>query len=236
MSEKKPTIYGYCRISRKVQNIERQIRNIKEVAPNAVIVQEAYSGRTLDRPQWKKLLDKVKPGDTIIFDSVSRMSRNAEEGIQIYMDLFDKGVNLVFLKERYIDTATYRQALNSNIASVGEALADIYITATNDALKLLAKRQIEQAFEQAQKEVDDLRQRTSEGLKSAALKGKRIGTERGRKLNVKKAQLAKIAIQKYSKDFDGSLNDVECIKIIGVARNTYYKYKREIIVERSTSL
>lgn len=230
-----PAVYGYCRISRKVQNVERQIRNIKEFAPNAVIVQEAYSGRTLDRPQWKKLLDKVKPGDTIVFDSVSRMSRNAADGIEIYMRLFDNNVSLVFLKERFIDTDTYRQALQNGIESVGNDIADIYIKATNEVLKLLAKRQIQHAFEQSQKEVDDLRQRTSEGLKTAQLNGKRVGTESGRKLNVKKAEPAKALILKYSKDFDGTLSDVDCLKLVNISRNTYYRYKRELRERQNNS-
>ena len=76
--------YGYCRISTKKQSIERQIRNIKNMYNDAVIVTEAYSGTTTNRPEWNKLYKKVKAGDIIIFDSVSRMSRNAEEGYSLY--------------------------------------------------------------------------------------------------------------------------------------------------------
>ena len=84
------------------------------------------------------------------------------------------------------------------------------------------------AFAQAQKEVDDLHQRTREGMLTAKLNGKQIGQERGRKLVVKKAATCKDAIKKYSKDFDGTLCDADCIRLIGIARNTYYKYKREL--------
>ena len=56
-------IYGYARISTAKQNIERQIRNIKEEYPDAIIVKEAFSGTTSDRPQWKKLSSAVKEGD-----------------------------------------------------------------------------------------------------------------------------------------------------------------------------
>ena len=84
--------YGYCRISRKSQKIERQIQNIKKDFPNAIIFQEAYTGTKITgRKEFNRLLSKVTFGDTIIFDSVSRMSRNAEEGISLYFDLFDKG-------------------------------------------------------------------------------------------------------------------------------------------------
>lgn len=69
---------------------------------------------------------------------------------------------------------------------------------------------------------------------TAKLNGKQIGQVAGRKLSVKKAVPSKEQIQKYSKDFDGSLTDAECIKLIGIARNTYYKYKKELR-ESSTS-
>ena len=73
--------FGYCRISTGRQNIERQERNIKAAYPNAVIVKEVYTGTKFQgRKELEKILDKVQAGDTIIFDSVSRMSRDAEEG------------------------------------------------------------------------------------------------------------------------------------------------------------
>ena len=72
--------YGYCRISTKKQSIDRQIRNIQEHDKTANIIQEVYTGTKQDRPEWNKLYKNIKAGDTIIFDSVSRMSRNAEEG------------------------------------------------------------------------------------------------------------------------------------------------------------
>jgi len=99
--------YGYCRISRPKQSIERQIRNIKAAFPDAVIIQEIFTRTRMDRKEWMKLVRQIKEGDTIIFDSVSRMSGNAEEGFAAYEDLYNKGVNLVFLKEPHINTDTY---------------------------------------------------------------------------------------------------------------------------------
>ena len=97
----------------------------------------------------------------------------------------------------------------------------------------LAKDQIKIAFEQAEKEVKDLQQRTREGLITAKLNGKRVGTEKGRKLVTKKSVEAKEQIKKYSRDFQGTLNDKEVIQLIGIARNSYYKYKKELIQELS---
>ena len=221
------SVYGYTRISTAKQSIERQIRNIKREYPDALIVQEAYTGTKLDRKEWGKLFDKVKEGDTIIFDSVSRMSRNAEDGFMVYEELFNRGVSLVFLKEHHIDTSTYKKAMESSVPLTGTAV-DCILQGVNQYLMALAKEQIRLAFEQAQKEVDDLHQRTREGIQTARLNGKQIGQPQGAKLTTKKSIEAKAVILKHSKDFGGTLTDVECMKQAGLARNTFYKYKREL--------
>ena len=221
------SIWGYCRISRKQQNIERQIRNIKEEYPTAIIVQEAYTGTKLDRPEWAKLNKKLRAGDTIVFDSVSRMSRNAEEGFALYEDLFNRGINIVFLKEHHIDTATYQKATESNIELTGTNV-DFIIEGINKYMLALAKEQIKLAFEQAEKEVEDLHQRTREGIETARLNGKQIGQRAGAKLTTKKSIEMKDKIKKMAKDFDGNMTDTEVMQTLKLARNTYYKYKKEM--------
>lgn len=229
--------YGYARISTKQQSIDRQTRNIKAAYPDAHVEEEAYTGTKIDRPVFDKLLrqidkdlEKGKPV-TLVFDSVSRMSRNAEDGYKLYQKLYGKGVNLVFLKEPHINTATYDKAKQNSIPTTGTKF-DKVIEAINDYIADLAKEQIELAFAQAQKEVDDLHERTREGIQTARLNGKQIGGKTGAKLNIKKAAPAKAIIKQHSKDFGGTLNDAECMKLAGLARNTYYKYKRELKEEQ----
>lgn len=227
-------VYGYARISRPTQSIERQVRNILEYDGHAHIVKEAYTGTTQDRPEWVKLLKRLKPRDTIIFDSVSRMSRNGAEGFREYEELYNGGVNLVFLKERHIDTSTYRSALSNEINLTGNQIADEYIAATNRVLMILARQQIQLAFDQAQKEVDDLHHRTTEGMKTAKINGKQIGRSEGTKITTKKSIAAKEMILRYSCDFNGSLNDAEVMRLIGkIARGSYYKYKAELRAEQN---
>ncbi|MCC3866964.1 recombinase family protein [Terrisporobacter mayombei] len=224
-------IYGYCRISTKNQSIERQIRNIKDLYPSAIILEESFTGTKIEgRKEFNKLLSKVKSGDTIVFDSVSRMSRNVEEGYKLYEELYNKGIELIFIKEPHINTTTYKQALTNNIELTGTSV-DSILKGVNEYLLALAKEQIKLAFIQAEKEVKDLQQRTKEGIETARLNGKQIGLEKGTKLITKKSIAAKEQIQKYSKDFNGSLKDTEVMKLIGVARNSYYKYKKELIEE-----
>lgn len=221
-------VYGYCRISRKEQSIDRQIRNIKAAYPEAIILQEAYTGTKMDRPEWNKLYKKAQAGDTIVFDSVSRMSRSADEGVQIYFELYEKGIQLIFLKEKYINTEIYAENLKDKIELQGTDEDEIF-KGLNNYFRKLAEKQIRIAFEQAEKEVQDLRQRTREGIETARLNGKQVGGVLGKKLTTKKGCQVCEQIKKYSKDFGiGNLNDVECIKIIGTTKTTYYKYKREL--------
>ncbi len=92
----------------------------------------------------------------------------------------------------------------------------------------LAKEQIIIAFEQSEKEVSDLHQRTREGIETARKQGKQIGRKKGAKIVTQKSIKAKQDILKFSRDFGGSLSDVDCIRMIGITRNTYYKYKAEL--------
>lgn len=214
-------IYGYCRVSTKQQNIERQIRNIKDKFPDAIIVTDEFTGTKLDRPGWNKIYKTVKAGDTIVFDQVSRMSRDADEGFLVYEELFNKGINLIFLKEPHINTETYRKALDSGVPMTGTNV-DYILDGINKYLMSLAKEQIRLAFEQAQKEVDDLHQRTREGIETARLAGKQIGQKRGAKLVVKKSKVLKDLIRRYSKDFDGTNTDDEVMSIInGMGKIVY---------------
>ena len=220
-------VYGYCRVSTMKQSIERQIRNVKAVYPDAVIVVDEYTGTRLDRPGWMKLYRQLQPGDTIVFDQVSRMSRDADEGFQVYEELFRRGVNLIFLKEPHINTETYKKALENGVPMTGTNV-DFILEGVNKYLLSLAKEQIRLAFDQAEKEVEDLHQRTREGIETARLNGKQIGQPKGAKLTTKKSIAAKEIIRERSKDFNGDLSDLEVMKLTGIARGTYYKYKREL--------
>lgn len=220
-------VYLYCRISRKTQSIDRQVRNLTNLYPQGIVIKEAYTGTKIDRPEWNKLYKRVRAGDTIAFDSVSRMSRDAEEGFKTYEELFNRGVELVFLNEPMINTETFKSALQNTVPMTGTNV-DCILEGVNKFLMELAREQIRLAFEQAQKEVDDLHTRVAQGIETARLNGKQIGGVVGNKYKVKKSQEAKEQIKKYSKDFDGSLADVDVITLTGISRKTYYKYKKEM--------
>ncbi len=231
------TVYGYCRISQKKQSIERQVRNISAAYPDAVIVREAFTGTKVEgRKEFEKLLSLARAGkvSSIVFDSVSRMSRDAESGFALYRELYELGVQLIFLKEPHINTAVYKEAAEKQIEAVktGDDAADDLVNeimkSLNRYMMRLAEKQIFIAFQQAEKEVRDLQQRTKEGLQTAVINGKTLGRPVGSKPVIKKEAPAKEAIRKYSRDFNGSLADGEVLKLVNVSRNTYYKYKRQM--------
>ena len=239
--------FGYARISTTKQNIERQIKNIKQQNPDAIIITEEYTGTTTDRPAWNKLQKQLRAGDVVIFDEVSRMSRNADEGVALYEELFDKGVNLVFIKEPHINTSVYRDKLQKQMDKVtgtGNAATDKLLNTIIEALHEytidLAKEQIALAFQTAEAEVEYLHQRTSEGVKAARERYEKAvalgetpekqkpGRAEGSTIETRKAKEQKQVILKHSKDFNGTLSDAEVMKLTGLARNTFYKYKKQL--------
>ena len=221
-------VYAYCRVSTPKQNLSRQIENVLREYPEATVKKEAFTGTSMQRPEWLKLIKKLQHGDKLVFDEVSRMSRNAEEGFQIYEELYSKGIELIFLKEPHINSSVYRDALDSTISKTGTNV-DFIIDGVNKYLMALAREQIELAFIQAEKEVTFLRTRVKEGLRTAKADGKVIGRTVGTTVETRKSKQAKELIMKHSKSFGGSLDDIELMKLCGVSRNTYYKCKRSII-------
>ena len=217
-------VYGYCRISTPHQKIERQIENICKAYPQAKIYTETFTGTRLNRPEWAKIESKLQNGDTVIFDEVSRMSRDAEEGFALYERLFNEGIELHFLKEPHIDTTTYRKALQNSVQMTGTAV-DYILEGINKYLMDLAKEQIKLAFIRSQAETDFLRKRTIEGIKQSS---KKSGHINGTTYETKKEKKCKAIIAKHSVYFGGSLSDADCMKLCGCSKNSFYKYKKAL--------
>lgn len=172
------------------------------------------------------------------------MSRNAKEGCKLYEELFNCDVEIEFLKDPTINTSVYRKTLQSQKiemrATTGDQATDEFlntmIEAFNRYTMRLATKQIETAFAQAEKELDNIHKNTAEGLQTAKEKGKRVGTPKGTKLVTKKSKRAKAIILEHSKTFGGTLSDTECMKLADVTMKTYYIYKKELKAEYGTNI
>lgn len=241
-------VYGYLRVSTDKQKTDRQRENILAAYPDANMIEDKYTGTKIaGRVQFEKLIKNVKAGDTIVFDEVSRMSRNAAEGIELYKQLMARGVELVFIKEPHINTQTYKQQLKGladrKTESSGDADADKLISgimgAVNEYMIRLAERQIELAFNTAEAEAAYIRQRVKEGkreqkrrnemIEAGMLEGEKTQWGGSAHRTPKKKAAALEGIKKYSSAFNGTNTDETTMKLVNLSRNTYYKYKRELM-------
>lgn len=230
-------IVGYARVSTPKQSLRRQIENLKAAYPDIVVISEVYTGSTDNRPKWKKLMRQCRAGivKKLVFDEVSRFSRNAEEAILEYKELYELGIELEFLKEPHINSKIYRDASERkiNIATEGmdaetAALINTVIGGLNDYLLSVAEKQIYLAFEHAQKERELLAKRTSEGLKQAKLMGSKVGRQPGQKLETRKAKRAKRIIRNHYELLGGELTATQCYTLAQITKSTFYRYLTEM--------
>lgn len=235
--EKQQQIIGYARVSTPTQKLSRQIDNLKKAYPDIVIIQETYSGKTQNRPKWQKLLRQCRAGNVskLVFDEVSRFSRNAEEAIKEYKELYELGIELEFIKEPHINSEVYRQAsqrqINVDTSAMDDDTAHLLntvIEGLNDYLLAVAEKQIRLAFERAQAERELLSKRTSEGLKQAKLMGSKVGRQKGEKLETRKKKRSIKIIRQHYKLLGGELTATQCFLLCQVTKSTFYRYINEM--------
>jgi len=149
-------IFGYARVSTKEQNLNLQIDALKKAGSDKIF-QEKVSGRSSQRPELLKLLEQIRPGDTLIVFSVDRLGRTTRELIILLNDFKEKGITFKSLSEGIFDTSS----------PMGEAIFQIIAI-----LKTM--------------EVNVLRERTIKGIEAARARGKKGGRPVG-SYNKKKA-------------------------------------------------
>jgi DNA invertase Pin-like site-specific DNA recombinase len=120
-------------------------------------------------------------------------------------------------------------------ADTGDEATDEFVRAISEAVSrytmALAERQIRAAFERSQAEIAHLSQRTSEGMETARLKGKRIGRQKGEAVETRKVRDANPLIRDLAKRYGGQYTNEQVMRMCGVSRNTYYAYCRDIDAE-----
>lgn len=214
--------YAYMRIStseeRNIQSFSRQEKAIQRYCKenhidldwsSRRVYRDDVSGATFDRPDWKKLMEDIQPGDTIIFKDVSRFTRDCDQGFKKYMDLMNSGVNLVFIDNQVISTSYIK-----NMMDIADQ-QDNRITkkSLKDTIELL----IIVELDRVERERQITRQRILDGLEASSKKS-------GRKFG----QLDKMTdelqsdIKKYLSD--RSIKQIDLMKKHNISRNTLKKY------------
>ena len=95
---------AYIRVSTEEQNTARQEESMKDQGIEKAFI-EKISGKNMDRPQLRAMLDYVREGDTLVVESYSRLARNTKDLLSIVEELEKKSVAFISLKEK-IDTST----------------------------------------------------------------------------------------------------------------------------------
>lgn len=145
-------IYSYMRISTKEergkQRFSRQEAALEKYAKDNGIeylleFREDESGKSFtNRKQWNKLEQLLQKGDTIVFKDISRFTREAENGYQKYMELLEKGVELVFIDNQTVSTSYIKQLLN--VASKQNLVAKTSLESTVKLLLIVELDRVEQ--------------------------------------------------------------------------------------------
>ena len=148
-------VYGYISVSSRDQNEDRQLIALKEVGvPEKNIYLDKKSGKDFNRPQYKKLLRKMKKDDLLYIKSIDRLGRNYEEILQQWRVLTkEKGIDIVVLDMPLLDTRRGKDLM-------GTFLSDIVL----QVLSFVAEN-----------ERTNIKQRQAEGIAAAKVKGVRFG-------------------------------------------------------------
>jgi len=149
------TIYGYIRVSTREQNEDRQLIALREMSvPEKNIFLDKQSGKDFARPQYKKLVRRMKKDDLLYIKSIDRLGRNYEEILEQWRALTkEKGVDIVVLDMPLLDTRRGKDLM-------GTFLSDIVL----QVLSFVAEN-----------ERANIRQRQAEGIAAAKARGVRFG-------------------------------------------------------------
>lgn len=148
-------IYGYVRVSSTDQNEDRQLVALREKSVDAKnIFMDKQSGKDFDRPQYKKLVRKLKPGDLLYILSIDRLGRNYEE-IQSQWRVLtkEKGIDICVIDMPLLDTRQGKDLMGTFIADL--------------VLQILSFV--------AQSERENIRKRQAQGIAAAKAKGIKFG-------------------------------------------------------------
>ena len=193
-------VYGYVRVSTKEQNLDRQILALREFGiPENLIFQEKQSGKDFERPVYKRLVKKLKPGDTLVIKSIDRLGRNYDEILDQWRIITkEKRADIVVLDMPLLDTRQGRDL-------TGTLIADI-------VLQLLSYI--------AQTEREFIRQRQAEGIAAAKARGVQFGRRPREKPGNYKAVLAQWE--------EGTITAHRAAIFLGVDRKTFLKWVGQV--------
>ena len=200
------TTYGYIRVSTRDQNEDRQRIAMQEAGVDAGnICMDKQSGKDFDRPGYRRLLKKLKPGDTLIIKSIDRLGRNYDEILEQWrMITKEKQAAVAVLDMPLLDTRQGRDL-------TGTLIADI-------VLQLLSYV--------AQTEREFIHQRQAEGIAAAKKRGVHFGRR-----PMERPHAFEIAFREWEA---GRLSARAAARSLQVSHTTFNRWARETVIQRTT--
>lgn len=200
---------GKQKFTRQEQAIERWCKESKTEIPERRIYKDDASGKSFDRPAWKELEQDVQTGDTIVFKDICRFTREYEKGFQKYMELLNKGINLIFL-----DNPTVSTSYIKDMMCVAEKQKNrIAKKSLEDTIELLILVELDRAEQERETTV----KRIKDGILASP---KKSGRPKGH-LDKMSPEL-EADIKKYLAD--RGVKQVDLMKKYNISRNTLKKY------------
>jgi DNA invertase Pin-like site-specific DNA recombinase len=192
-------VYGYVRVSTKEQNEDRQMIALQEFPVDEKnIYLDKLSGKDFNRPQYRRLLKRLRPGDVLVIKSIDRLGRDYAEILNQWRVITkDKGADIVVLDMPLLDTRETGRNLT------GTFIADL-------VLQILSYV--------AQTERENIHQRQMEGIAAARRKGVRFG--RPRKEKPEEFEAVKIRWERRE------ISSREAAGQLGIAQDTFLRWAR----------
>lgn len=130
---------GYARVSTQEQNLDRQIDNLKACGCERIYT-EKMTGTKADRPEFRLMLETLRPGDVLVTDSFSRLSRSTKDLLDLVENLNNTGVHLVSLKENLDTTTATGKMMLTMLSALSQFERDLIAERTVDGLKAARAR------------------------------------------------------------------------------------------------
>lgn len=209
--------YYYARVSSATQNLDRQIKLFKEMgADDRDIFIEKKSGKNFeDRDEWKKLVLRIRTGDTIVIKNLDRLGRNAKEVREVLLSLAKDNIVVESVDQAYLNSFLKDKLANREADSLAEAM-----------LNAMLDTMLEVDLLRAEWERKELRKRQEEGIQRA----KEKGTKFGRTKNDQFRELFKEYFPKTrNKNSEDYITVKKAIELIGCSTGMFQKLKDEYL-------
>lgn len=215
------TFYKYMRIStdENKQNFKRQENSLKKWEDDnkvrCVDYKDEASGSTFDREEWKLLEANILQGDTIVFKDITRFTRNKTEGYHKYMELVQRGINLVFLDNPTCNT-DYIKSL------IGSVQDDDELSILNITMNYIAKLMLITELDRAEEQRKYISKAITDGIKAS---NKKSGRTKGNLDKLTPALREQIKLYIQYRYFNGEkISGQKIIDKFNITRNTFHKY------------